>query len=168
MKRLALLALQQAADETPAEKKKVASGEGKRHEIETRQTGVAFPQIAENALGQNAGDRAECQPGQEAFEIFGGLLLHRFKPGLLRVGTPERGFGAAARFDTLHNKIACETLRPLIGRRTPMQKNMVWIAVGALALALFALGGAWLLMGPMGVADFAVGLASARLPACSE
>jgi hypothetical protein len=49
-----------------------------------------------------------------------------------------------------------------------MQKNMVWIAVGALALAVFALGGAWLLMGPMGVADFAVGLASARLSACSE
>ena len=49
-----------------------------------------------------------------------------------------------------------------------MRKNVGWIVLGAFALALFAMGGAWLIMGPMGVADFGVGLARARLPACGD
>ena len=47
-------------------------------------------------------------------------------------------------------------------------RNLALIAIVAFGAAAIALSGAWLMMGSMGIADFAIGLANARLPVCGD
>jgi len=52
--------------------------------------------------------------------------------------------------------------------RSFVARHLVLIVIVSFAAAAVLLGAAWLMMGKMGEADFAVGLARARLPACGE
>jgi hypothetical protein len=52
--------------------------------------------------------------------------------------------------------------------RSFVARHLAVIVIVAFAGAAIFLGGAWLLMGGLGIADFAVALADARLPACGN
>ncbi|HEY2835392.1 MAG TPA: DUF2807 domain-containing protein [Rhizomicrobium sp.] len=52
--------------------------------------------------------------------------------------------------------------------RSFVARHLALIVIVSFAAAAIFLGGARLLMGPIGVADFAVGLTRARLPACGD
>jgi Putative auto-transporter adhesin, head GIN domain len=52
--------------------------------------------------------------------------------------------------------------------RSFVARHLALIVIVSFAAAAIFLGGAWLMMGRMGLADFAVGLTRARLPACGD